>query len=250
VFFSRSHSNAVAAAVLTAAALGTLGNPCARAEALDADAARTQVARLVATRLEAPLDAVHAEGFDLPQAIAADEHMSLEEDSLATMIGSVTLRARVTKPGSPDRHVALRGRITVRRERLRVARPVPRGQIVSPEDLVADVIWDDGTQQLPLAEDVIGQEARRALAANQPLRATDVGQPTMVKRGQLVKVDYVTRSLSVVGEGKALGDGHLGDVVRVEMPGTSRVLAARVVGSSWVRTSIETSVASNSGNQP
>ncbi|MFN7954389.1 MAG: flagellar basal body P-ring formation chaperone FlgA [bacterium] len=199
--------------------------------------AHAQVARWIADRLQVPAELIRVDGFELPFGVPPSETLEILEDGSGAMVGALTLRARVAGPDGHARLLSLRGRVALRRERLRAARAVPRGHVIEPEDVVADLVWDDGGQPLPVAEDVIGLEARRAIPANQPLRAADVGEPTLVKRGQPLKVDYLTPGLTVVGTGRALGDGRRGELVRVEMPGARRVITTKVIGEGWVRAS-------------
>ncbi len=199
--------------------------------------AQDTVLRWIAERLQVPAELIRVEGFELPFGLGAGDHLAIVEDGNGALVGPLTLRGRVSGREGSDRLVSLRGRVALKRERLRVARAIARGHVIEPEDVVADLVWDEGARELPLAEEVIGLEARRAIPANQLLRATDVAEPTLVKRGQPVKVDYLTPGLTVVGTGRALGDARRGELVRVEMPGARRVITTKVIGEGWVRAS-------------
>lgn len=228
-----------ARALALAATLAACALPSEPARAAESGAA-AQVERLIAARLEVPPDALRVDGFDVPFGLDASERLVIDDESLSgPMVGAIVVRARITRAGAADRHVSLRGKVALRRERLRLARALPRGTVLTPSDVVADLVWDDGSEVLPEAEEVIGLETRRAIPLNQALRATDLGEPTMVKRGQPVKIDYVSPGITVVGVGRAIGDGRRGDLVRVEMPGAARVIVAKVVSQGWVRASPE-----------
>lgn len=236
---SRRLARALALAALLAVATLVVGGGGGAALAADGGAAG-QVEQLVAARLGVPPEALRVEGFEAPFGLDAGERLIVDDESLSgPLVGSIAVRARTTRAGAADRHVSLRGKVAVRRERLRVARALPRGTVLTPSDVVADLVWDDGSEVLPEAEEVIGLETRRAIPLNQALRATDLGEPTMVKRGQPVKIDYVSPGITVVGVGRAIGDGRRGDLVRVEMPGAARVIVAKVVSQGWVRASPE-----------
>lgn len=202
--------------------------------------ARADVERWLAARLDVPPEALKVEGFEVPFGLDRDERLVVDGDSLSgPLVGSIAIRARVARSGAADRYVSLRGKVALRRERLRVAHALPRGTILTASDVVADLVWDDGSQPLPEVEEVIGLETRRAIPVNQPLRPSDVGEPTLVKRGQPVRVDYLTPGISVVGTGRAIGDGRRGELVRIEMPGAARVIVGKVIAEGWVRASPE-----------
>jgi flagellar basal body P-ring formation protein FlgA len=60
-----------------------------------------------------------------------------------------------------------------------------------------------------------GLETRVAIYAGKPVRAEDLGAPTLVARNQIVALIYVAGSLAISAEGRALSSGAAGDTVRV-----------------------------------
>lgn len=65
------------------------------------------------------------------------------------------------------------------------------------------------------AADIIGLEATRTLAADRPLRMSDVKTPSLVRKGDPVKLVYQTGFVRLTVTGKALSDGARGQAVRV-----------------------------------
>ncbi|WP_128254872.1 flagellar basal body P-ring formation chaperone FlgA [Falsirhodobacter deserti] len=61
----------------------------------------------------------------------------------------------------------------------------------------------------------IGMEARVTLYAGRPIKAEDLGPPAIVTRNQLVPLSFYAGGLSILTEGRALGRGGAGDVIRV-----------------------------------
>lgn len=78
-------------------------------------------------------------------------------------------------------------------------------------------------------ETIIGQVARRTIAAGVPLQHRQFEAKLLVERGQLVSVEARGANFRVSREGKALDSGGLGDQVRVQF-GTRDLINARVVG--------------------
>ncbi|MFQ6550777.1 flagellar basal body P-ring formation chaperone FlgA [Aestuariibius insulae] len=62
---------------------------------------------------------------------------------------------------------------------------------------------------------VIGMEARVALYAGRPIRPADVGPPAIVDRNDLVPLVFQSGALTITTEGRSLGRGGVGDVIRV-----------------------------------
>lgn len=80
-------------------------------------------------------------------------------------------------------------------------------------------------------ESIIGQVARRALAAGVPLQQRQFEAKPLVRRGQQVSVEARGANFRVSREGKALDTGGLGDSVRVQF-GNRNLINARVVGEA------------------
>ncbi|MCF7976969.1 MAG: flagellar basal body P-ring formation protein FlgA [Chromatiaceae bacterium] len=78
---------------------------------------------------------------------------------------------------------------------------------------------------------IIGQVARRALAAGIPLQQRQFEAKPLVRRGQQVSVEARGANFRVSREGKALDTGALGDSVRVQF-GHRDLINARVVGEA------------------
>ncbi|WP_045388747.1 flagellar basal body P-ring formation chaperone FlgA [Falsirhodobacter sp. alg1] len=61
----------------------------------------------------------------------------------------------------------------------------------------------------------VGMETRVTLYAGRPVLAADLGAPAIIDRNQLVALSYRNGALMIVTEGRALGRGGVGDVIRV-----------------------------------
>ena len=64
-------------------------------------------------------------------------------------------------------------------------------------------------------EALAGLEVRRAVYRGRPVRAADVGPPTLVRRNALVRLVYRSGGLGIRTEGRALDSGAKGERVRV-----------------------------------
>jgi len=98
-----------------------------------------------------------------------------------------------------------------------LVRRLGRGELIArgdiemvemPRDAVArDAILD--------AARLIGRTPRRLIAANTPLRASDVQAPAVVAKGTLVTVVLQTDRMLITARGRALDDAAEGETVRV-----------------------------------
>ena len=94
---------------------------------------------------------------------------------------------------------------------------VARGAKIS----AADVEWaasPSGVHGRNTPEDidtVVGQEARRLLKAGQPVQTADLKSPTVIRKGDPVRLVYASEGLRLSVDGQAQGDAAAGESVRV-----------------------------------
>lgn len=95
-------------------------------------------------------------------------------------------------------------------------RTVRAGALVSLEDVELRRLPDHQAAGVAHGlEDVIGQEVRRSLYADRPVRLEDVGKPTIIRRNSLVSLTFQRGRIVLTTIGRALDDGGLGELVRV-----------------------------------
>jgi flagellar basal body P-ring formation protein FlgA len=99
------------------------------------------------------------------------------------------------------------------------AEVVVASRTIRPQTIIAatDVALRSGDMPgaaAALAE-VVGREARIAIYAGRPVMRADTGPPAVVERNQLVVMHYVTASLTISADGRALGRAAIGERVRV-----------------------------------
>lgn len=64
-------------------------------------------------------------------------------------------------------------------------------------------------------EDVIGRETLVAVFKDRPVFAQNAGAPTLVERNQIVPLVFTSGTLVISAEGRALGRGGEGDLIRI-----------------------------------
>jgi len=75
---------------------------------------------------------------------------------------------------------------------------------------------------------VLGQEARVAIYAGQPILSDDIGPAAVIGRNQIVPLAYLSGGLAIVTEGRALERGGTGDLIRVMNIGSRSTVTGRV----------------------
>lgn len=112
---------------------------------------------------------------------------------------------------------------------------------IRPQSVIAasDVQTVEGarTDVYDNALDVIGQEARVALYAGQPILFDDVGPPALVDRNQIVQLRYHGAQLTISTEGRALERGGIGDRVRIMNLNSRATLFGLIQADGSVRVS-------------
>ena len=81
---------------------------------------------------------------------------------------------------------------------------------------------------------VVGMEARVTLYAGRPIRPEDLGPPAIVDRNQLVPLSYHAGTLSILTEGRALGRGGVGDMIRVMNLSSRTTVTGRIASDGQV----------------
>jgi flagellar basal body P-ring formation protein FlgA len=117
-----------------------------------------------------------------------------------------------------------------------LARPMMPGEVVRAEDITTADYRADQMQAGSVMDprDLIGETPRHPLHAAQPLRATDLQVPVVVKRNDLVLIVLERPGLYLTAEGRALEDGGKGTVIRVTNTQSKRTIDATVLGSGQV----------------
>lgn len=106
-----------------------------------------------------------------------------------------------------------------------MSRTLPAGTIVTAEDIRPDARARNGVSDPAL---VVGLEARTMLYEGRAIRASDVTRPTLVDRNQIVKLSWVRGGLIIETDGRALGKGGAGEVIRVMNLSSRATVSARI----------------------
>lgn len=79
-------------------------------------------------------------------------------------------------------------------------------------------------------EPAIGLENRVAIYAGRPVRAADLGPPTVVRRNAVIALEFRRGAMVIQTDGRALDEGGLGDRIRVMNLDSRRTIVATISG--------------------
>lgn len=137
-------------------------------------------------------------------------------------VGPTNFRGTVTVDGELYRTVVLRGSIDTYQDIVVAATDIPRGRPVSAGQLTTQTI------SLALAPEgavtdmaeVEGLVTRKTLLAGQPVTTRVVELRRLIKRNQLVAVEFRASAIEIKHQARAMMDGREGDVIVCANPVT------------------------------
>lgn len=116
------------------------------------------------------------------------------------------------------------------------ARAIARGSALTP----ADVEWKEAAidgqllQPLPTLAEVLGSQARRAIAPGEVLTTMVLARPLAVRAGDEVALTFRNGAMEVSGVARAVSSGAVGEVIRVTTPGSRDIRRARIIAPASV----------------
>lgn len=123
--------------------------------------------------------------------------------------------------------VALLIPCAARADSMVATRLIVAGTLISAADVALAKARIPGA--LDSLDAALGQTARVNIYAGHPIRADNLGTPVLVKRNQSVALRYNAGTLAIVAEGRALGAGGQGDVIRVLNTGSKTTLTGQIL---------------------
>ena len=141
--------------------------------------------------------------------------------------------------------VRVRGRVDQVTEVPVMARRIMRGDIISKRDIRWVKVRSNRLQRDMIVDhsDLIGMTARRTIAADQPIRTSEVRRPLMVTKGSSVTIELTTPLMQLSTKGRALEGGSRGDIIRISNLQTNTVIEAEITGPGIARVSSSVNLA-------
>ncbi len=133
--------------------------------------------------------------------------------------------------------IRLSGRLEAMSEVPVLSKRVMRGDTIRSDNIQWLTLPTARLQRSVVLEvgDLIGKSAKRTLAANRPVRATDVRRPLLVNKGSSVTMVLQTPLMQLTVKGRALEAGSRGDIIRISNVQTNTVIEAEITGAGMAR---------------
>ncbi len=113
-----------------------------------------------------------------------------------------------------------------------VSRNLEMGHILEESDLRSEMhVVDAMANNVSSAQDLVGYEVNRTLAAGSLLRSNDVSKPLCAKRGEWVAINAAGQSLSITLRAKAMANGRLGERIMCVNERSNRQVLVELTGS-------------------
>jgi len=118
-----------------------------------------------------------------------------------------------------------------------VTRRILKGEIIRAEDIKWVQIKSERLQQDTIisSDGLIGMSPKRGLAAEAPVRISDVGRPILIKKGSLVTMVLRAQNMTLTSQGVAQDNGSDGETIRIVNTQSNKTVQAIVVGAGQVR---------------
>lgn len=212
--------------------IGLLGAPFAGAEPLqdhaDIRAAAEARARSAVTTVDGRIDVV-ANPIDARVRLAAcDRPLTTSIPYGNRQSPRVTVEVRCQ--GAQPWKIYVPVRTAVFRQVLIASRPLTRGSILTPDDII---LAEFDTGLLPrgyivAGKHAVGRKVRRAVKTGDPITPALLETPATIRRGQKVSLEARSGALTVRMAGIARSDGILGEVIEFENVTSKRPVQAIV----------------------
>ena len=111
-----------------------------------------------------------------------------------------------------------------------IARNLELGHILEAGDLRSEMHEVDAASYISSAEDMLGFEVNRTLAAGGLLRRTDITKPLCVRRGEWVAINAIGKNLQITLRGKAMANGRLGERIMCVNERSNRQVLVELTG--------------------
>lgn len=147
---------------------------------------------------------------------------------------------RVSCPGNATWSIYVTGKISIYGYALVARRTLNRGETLSSSDV--QLVEKDLTNLhygfYSEVDEVLGQQATRALPAGQVLTPSSIKPPLLIRRGDQVTLMAEIGGIEVSMMGEALNDGIQGQRLRVRALNSKRVVEGQVISANVVKVTL------------
>lgn len=160
----------------------------------------------------------------------------LDQPIMVTRAAGNAPAAPAANPARPANQIQQIGSAATTGQVLVFVRDVPRGHVIAS----SDVTWEAANPSRPIRggadmDAAVGMEVKRAIKAGQPLLASDLKQAALIRKGEAVKIVYVSSGVRLSVDGIAQNEAAKGEPVRVLNSYSKRTIDAVAEASGEAR---------------
>ncbi len=150
--------------------------------------------------------------------------------------GNISVKAQCSAENT-NWSVHIPAQVMIHREIPVALSDIARGESITAAHLTTSLVNVSNIRQgfAGDSDAVIGREAKRNIGKGEPFRNAVLDAPTAVKRGEVVKLESLAGSIKVSSNGTAMGDGRLGQKIRVRNDSSDRIVTGIVRGQGLVQ---------------
>jgi len=162
--------------------------------------------------------------------------LTIERLSYDRETGRFNAQLRVTGPEFSPKNAVIDGIAHSVAEIPVTTRTIPKGGVIAEDDITWIEVRAGNIRRQTATEldQILGQEAKRQIRPDSPIRFNDLRSPRLVRKGSLVTLTVQTRYMLLQTNGQAVEDGALGDVVRILNLKSRKTVRGIVQGDSEV----------------
>jgi flagella basal body P-ring formation protein FlgA len=162
--------------------------------------------------------------------------LRVRSKAAAELMGTVSATVEAWVDGVMARTVSVPVRVGLVAEVLVAARPIARAQTIGLDDVrIERRELAAGQESLREPGAALGRRAVRNIALGEPVLASLVNDPPLVRRGDIVQLRAEGRGVRAVTQGEAKEDGKAGEVIRVRSLTSNREVYGQVDAERSVR---------------
>jgi flagella basal body P-ring formation protein FlgA len=161
------------------------------------------------------------------------DHLQAKFAQGEDFLGMVT--ATISAGDNPREICRITGKVKVMAQ-VPVARGmIRRGAIIAEGDIELKP-WDVSSSPLLIADikECLGMRAKTTLTAGKPLLRSNVAQPPLISRGDIVAIQARADDLMIMDRGIALKDGYLNERIPIRNAGSGKQVVGTIIAHSLV----------------
>lgn len=154
-----------------------------------------------------------SEDLALPEG---DVEITWKPNNSYRYLGTGVFRGIIRVEGKVQRTVICRVRIETEGMLVVAVRDIPRGKVITEKDISVRQIALSRNTGSPIWDlcSVIGMSARKFIPSGSSIQLEDIESPVVIKRNQIVPIEYKQGNIFISAKVKVLSDARIGERVR------------------------------------